>query len=104
MGLLKKLSLSLLMIYGAASLAAPSSLYSFVLSHPTVLEMENSFPKKISVQLTKVEQIATYRCPSCFDFRLTYSGVSGKKPLKFSKVIQVRGNIDQSLDVTVLKP
>lgn len=104
MGLLKKLSFSLFFMYGVSSLAAPSSLYSFILSHPTVTEMENSFPKKMSVQLMKVEQIATYRCPSCFDFRLTYSGVSGKKPLKFSKVIQVRGNIDHSLDVSVLKP
>lgn len=86
------------------SYSAPASLYSFVLSHPAINEMENSFPKKVNVQLVKIEQVATYRCPSCYDFRLTYSGVSGKKPLKFSKVIQVRTNIDSTLEVSVLKP
>lgn len=84
--------------------AAPTNLFSYVLSHPTVAQMENSFPKKMTVHLVKVEEIAAYRCPNCFDFRLTYSGYNGKNPIKFSKVLQVRGTPDNQLEVSVLKP
>lgn len=104
MGLFKTLIGSLVFLTTVSSFAAPASLYSYVLSHPTIAEMENTFPKKVSVQLVKIEQVATYRCPNCFDIRLTYSGLSGKKPLKFSKVIQTRGQIDNTIEVTVLKP
>lgn len=104
MGLLNKVLLSLTLLVSTNIFAAPSSLYSFVLAHPTVTQMESSFPKKVSVQLMKIEQIATYRCPNCYDFRLTYSGFNGKKPLKFSKVLQIRGTPENTIEVSVLKP
>lgn len=104
MGLIRKLTYSLVFLITISSFAAPASLYSYVLSHSTIAEMESTFPKKISVQLIKVEEVATYRCPNCYDFRLTYAGQNGKKPLKFSKVLQVRGKVDNSVDVSVLKP
>lgn len=104
---IKKLSLAYLVsiiFISISTTAAPASLFGYVLSHPSVTEIESSFPNKITAHLVKVEQIATYRCPNCFDFRLTYEGYTEKKPLKFVKIIQARGMPDNSVSVTVMKP
>lgn len=104
---IKKISFAYLIsiiFISISATSAPASLFGYVLSHPAVTEIESSFPNKITAHLVKVEQIATYRCPNCFDFRLTYEGYTEKKPLKFVKIIQARGMPDNSVSVTVIKP
>lgn len=94
----------LFLLIGSQAFSATTSLIASMLNNQTILKMDESLSQKKNMQLMKIEQIAVYRCPNCYDFKLTYSGMNDVKKTHTEKIIQVRGNPDNSLAVTINEP
>ncbi len=97
--------LGVFLLYSLAE-AAPTALVTNVLSSEVVQQMEAQFPKGLTVTLTRIEQVKSYVCTNCFDFKLTYSGISSRngRPIKFDKLVRTKGVGSQQIDVSLVHP
>jgi len=97
--------LGVFLLYSLAE-AAPTPLVTMVLGSEAVQQMEAQFPKTVTVTLTRVDQVKSYVCSNCFDFKLTYSGISNRngRPIKFDKFIRSKGLGPHQIDVSVIRP
>ncbi|MEK6773703.1 MAG: hypothetical protein AABY64_07175 [Bdellovibrionota bacterium] len=95
--------LGVLLLYSLAN-AAPTTLVTSILSSEVVQQLESQFPKNVHVSLTRVEQVRSYICANCYDFKLTYSGVSSsKRPIKFDKLVRAKG-LGPTVEVSLIHP
>lgn len=97
--------LGVFLLYSLAE-AAPTALVTSVLTSDVVQQMEAQFPKNLTVTLTRVEQVKSYVCANCFDFKLTYTGISSRngRPIKFDKLVRTKGVGPQQIDVSLVHP
>jgi len=97
--------LGVLLLYSLAD-AAPALVVGAVMNSDVVAQMESQFPKNVTVSLIKIEQVATYRCMNCYDFKLTYSGVKtgSSRPMKFGKLVRTKGLGATQVEVSLIHP
>lgn len=97
--------LGVLLLYSLAE-SAPLPVVTSMLSSEIVQQLERQFPKNVSVSLTRIEQVKSYMCSNCYDFKLTYSGISiqNNKPIKFAKLVRTKGVGSSQLEVSLIQP
>lgn len=97
--------LGILLLYSLAE-SAPMTTVTSMLSSDVVQQLELQFPKNVVVSLTRVEQVKSYMCNNCFDFKLSFSGISisNHKPIKFDKFVRTKGIGSNQIEVSLIRP
>ena len=88
---MKKLALAFLALgLSLTAFAAPANYYTAVLNSQAVGEISEEMTALGVANLTKVENTATFRCPGCFAFQLTYTKLTVGGELKKTFTVQTR--------------